>query len=110
MSRAEELKAQTVEELKELCKEMGLRNYSDLKEDELIEKIIKAEDEAAKKAEAAKTSKTYKKLVKNPLSLGVITTPFGLADITVTKTELSQGKTAKKIAAAIKHKMIEEIK
>lgn len=36
----EQLKAKTVEELKALCKELGLRGYSQLNEEELIEKLL----------------------------------------------------------------------
>lgn len=36
----EDLKQKTVEELKALCKDLGLRNYSDLTEDALIEKLL----------------------------------------------------------------------
>lgn len=36
----EQLKAKTVEELKALCKNLGLRGYSQLNEEELIEKLL----------------------------------------------------------------------
>ena len=36
----ETLKALTVEELRAKCKDLGLRNYSDLNEDDLIKKIM----------------------------------------------------------------------
>lgn len=40
MHTYETLKAKTVEELKAMCKDLGLRGYSDLNEDDLIEKLL----------------------------------------------------------------------
>lgn len=50
----EELKAKTVEELKALCKDLGLRGYSQLNEEELIEKLLnsgKLEEEQPQETE-----------------------------------------------------------
>jgi primosomal protein N' len=38
---AESLKEKNVQELKDICKDLGIRGYSKLTEDELIEKILK---------------------------------------------------------------------
>ena len=74
------LRAKTVVELKALCKELGLRGYSNLNEDDLIEKIIDSgkysieSDEVEETEESDEVEETtirkFKKLVKNPLNIG----------------------------------------
>tara|TARA_R110000737_G_scaffold8063_3_gene23614 strand:+ start:2800 stop:3123 length:324 start_codon:yes stop_codon:yes gene_type:complete len=70
----ETLKALTVEELRAKCKDLGLRNYSDLNENELINKIIDSgkfkgiED----KLESIEFERTFKRLIPNPLTIGEI--------------------------------------
>lgn len=54
---AEVLKEKTVKDLKAICKDMGLSNYSKLKEDELIELILsnkETEEDSSKEEELIK--------------------------------------------------------
>ena len=83
----ETLKALTVEELRAKCKDLGLRNYSDLNENELINKIIESgkfeedkliedkliEDKLIEdKLESIEFERTFKRLIPNPLTIGEI--------------------------------------
>ena len=116
----ETLKALTVEELRTKCKDLGLRNYSGLNEDELIKKIIDSgklefsviddgldDDSDDVKLESTEFERTFKRLIPNPLTIGTINVPTDVKIFVIDENHLDE-RTIQRLNHSI-GKIIEEI-
>tara|TARA_R110000823_G_scaffold238304_1_gene363657 strand:- start:3581 stop:3904 length:324 start_codon:yes stop_codon:yes gene_type:complete len=105
----ETLKALTVEELKTECKDLGLRGYSRLNEEELISKILdsgKLEEEEINSGNES-TIRTFKRLIPNPLTIGEIVVSKDEKTFTINESDFNE-TTIKRLNHSI-GKIIEEI-
>tara|TARA_R110002153_G_scaffold232029_1_gene385238 strand:- start:36 stop:380 length:345 start_codon:yes stop_codon:yes gene_type:complete len=112
----ETLKALTVEELRTKCKDLGLRNYSGLNEDELLKKIIDSgklestvldDDSDDVKLESTVFERTFKRLIPNPLTIGAINVPADVKIFVIDENHLDE-RTIQRLNNSI-GKIIEEI-
>ena len=100
------LKALTVEELRAKCKDLGLRNYSKLNEEELINKILesgKFEDDDLDDD----FIRTFKRLIPNPLTIGEISVSKDEETFSINESDFSK-MTIQRLNHSI-GKIIEEI-